>query len=284
MSLPASSVAGARAFAVLRHAVLVIVAVILLLPIYWLILSSLRPAEDIFRHSAAFSLETLVPRRITLANYEAVFASQLLRALLNSLVICTATVALGILVNSLAGFAFAVYDFPGKKLLFIAVLISFMMPFEAIVIPLYVLMRGLGWVDTYAALILPDVASGLVIFLFRQFFAGIPRDIYEAARIDGASWLTIWARMTMPLAGPTVATASLMMFIHQWDAFFWPLVAASKPDLLVIQVAIARNLTLEQSNLGALFAAASAAVLVAMGPFLLLQRYYVRVVATGADR
>ena len=88
----------------------------------------------------------------------------------------------------------------------------------------------------------------------------------------------------MPLSGPTVATASLMLFIHQWDAFFWPLVAVSSENLAVVQVAITRNMTLEQANWGALFASASAAVLVAMAPFLFLQRYYKRVVATQADR
>ncbi|WP_163362366.1 ABC transporter permease subunit, partial [Escherichia coli] len=89
---------------------------------------------------------------------------------------------------------------------------------------------------TYAALIAPDVASGIVVLLFRQFFAQIPKEIYEAARMDGASWWQIYRRMTMPLSWPTAATASLMMFIHQWDAFFWPLVAASTPDLTVVQV------------------------------------------------
>ncbi len=123
-----------------------------------------------------------------------------------------------------------------------------------------------------------------MIFLFRQFFAAIPKAIYEAARVDGATWWQIYRRMTMPLSGPTVATASLMMFIHQWDALFWPLVAASTPDLVVVQVAIARNMTMEQSNWGALFASASTAVLVALVPFLLLQRYYIRVVALGSDR
>jgi ABC-type glycerol-3-phosphate transport system permease component len=123
-----------------------------------------------------------------------------------------------------------------------------------------------------------------VIFLFRQFFAGIPKEIYEAARLDGATWWQVYRRMTMPLSGPTIATASLILFIHQWDAFFWPLVAASREDLAVVQVAIARNMTLEQANWGALFASASSAVLVAMVPFLFLQRYYIRVVATQAER
>ena len=181
-------------------------------------------------------------------------------------------------------FAFAVFDFPLKRTLFAFVLLTFMMPFESIVIPLYTLIRTLDWTNTYAALIVPDLANGLVVFLFRQFFLGIPREIYEAARVDGASWWTIFLRLTMPLSGPTIATAALMQFIHQWDAFFWPLVAASTPELVVVQVAIARNITLEQANWGGLFASASTAILLAMIPFLLLQRYFIRTVTASADK
>ena len=274
----------ARVLAVLRHVALVAVAVTLLLPIYWLIMSSFRPGEDIFRYAGTFSIDTLVPQRLTLENYQQIFAASFPRALFNSLFVSLATVTLGVIVNSMAGFAFAVFDFPLKKALFVVVLLSFMMPFESIVIPLYTLMRTLSWTDTYAALILPEVAGGLIIFLFRQFFAGIPKEIYEAARIDGASWWKIYLQMTMPLSGPTIATASLMMFIHQWDAFFWPLVAASTPERVLVQVAIARNMTLEQANWGALFASASTAVIVAAVPFFILQRSYVRVVAVHADR
>ena len=273
-----------RPLVLLRYATLVLVATILLLPVYWLLMSSLRPADQIFRHAGTFSLQTLVPMQLTFENYRFIFSGSFPRALFNSMFIAVTTVIVGVFVNSLAGFAFAVFEFPLKRALFIIVLLSFMMPFESIVIPLYTLMRGLGWTDTYAALILPEAAGGLVIFLFRQFFAGIPKEIYEAARLDGATWWQIYRRMTMPLSGPTIATASLILFIHQWDAFFWPLVAASRQDLAVVQVAIARNMTLEQANWGALFASASAAVLVAMGPFLFLQRYYIRVVATQADR
>ena len=273
-----------RVYATLRMVALVLIATVLLLPIYWLTMSSFRPAEDIFRYSGQFSINTLVPSRLTLANYAQILAGGFPRSLFNSLFVATATIVFGVLVNSMAGFAFAVFDFPFKRTLFVTVLLSFMMPFEAIVIPLYTLMRGLGWTDTYAALIMPEVAGGLIIFLFRQFFAAIPREIYEAARIDGASWWRIYLSMTMPVSGPTIATASLMLFIHQWDAFFWPLVAASSADLAVVQVAIARNMTFEQANWGALFASASAAVLVALVPFLALQRYYLRVISLQSDR
>lgn len=273
-----------RLMVFMRYASLIAIAVTLLAPIYWLLMSSFRPAGDIFRFAGQFSIDTLVPTTLTLENYRAIWDGPFPRAVFNSLFVSLVTVALGLLVNSLAGFAFAVFEFPFKRTLFVAVLLSFMMPFESIVIPLYVLMGWLGWVNTYAALIMPDVASGLIVFLFRQFFAAVPKEIYEAARIDGASWWQIYRRMTMPLSGPTIATASLMMFIHQWDAFFWPLVAASTQDLIVVQVAIARNMTLEQSNWGSLFASASSAVLVALVPFLALQRYYIRVVTLNAER
>lgn len=269
---------------VLRYATMCVIAAILLMPIYWLTISSFRPAEDIFRHASTFSIDTFFPRRVTLENYEQIIAGSFPRSMFNSLFVAFSTVLLGVFVNSMAGFAFAVFDFPFKKPLFVIVLLSFMMPFESIVIPLYTLMRTLNWTDTYAALILPEIAGGLLIFLFRQFFAGIPKEIYEAARVDGANWWQIYLRMTLPLSGPTIATASLMLFIHQWDAFFWPLVATSSADLAVVQVAIARNMTLEQANWGALFASASSAVLVAAIPFFLLQRYYVHTVVSGGDK
>lgn len=268
----------------LRYTALVLVATVLLLPIYWLIMSSFRPGADIFRHTTEVSWRTLVPTQLSLEHYGTMLASDMPRAVFNSVFIGVTTVAIGTLVNAMAGFAFAVFAFPFKRTLFALVLLTFMMPFESIVIPLYTLIRTLEWTNTYAALILPELANGLVIFLFRQFFLGIPREIYEAARVDGAGWWTIFLRLTMPLSGPTIATAALMQFIHQWDAFFWPLVAASTPELVVVQVAIARNITLEQANWGGLFAAASTAILLAMIPFLLLQRFYIRTVTASADK
>ena len=255
-----------------------VLAVLILAPLYWLMVSSVRPAGDIFLHASSFSLGTLVPERLTLENYGALINSDFPRAIGNSLFVALTTVTFALCVNSMAGFAFAVFRFPGQRVLFVLVLASFMMPFESIVMPLYTLMRGLGWTDTYRALILPEVASGLAIFLFRQFFAGVPSELYEAARIDGASWWQIYWRLVLPLSLPTIATAGLMQFVTQWDAFFWPIVAASRPELTMVQVAIARNANLETTNWGGLFASASVSVLVAALPFLALQRTYIRTI------
>lgn len=268
----------------LRYATLTVVAAALLVPLWWMLISSLRPADDIFRHAATFGWGTLVPERLTLQHYLTALNRGYVLAIGNSLFVALATVTLGIVVNALAGFAFAVFEFRGRRVLFVAVLASFMMPFEAIVIPLYHLMRFLGWTDSYRALILPEVASGFVIFLFRQFFAGLPKELFEAARMDGASWLQAWWRIAMPLTGPTVATAALMLFILQWESFFWPLVAASAPDYVVVQVAIARHNSLETTDWGGMFAAAAVAVGLALVPFLLFQRYYVRTIVQSGLR
>ncbi len=270
--------------AVARYAALVAIATFFVLPVWWLLVSSLRPSTEIFRYASEVGLATLRPSSLTFEHYRTAFAGELPRAVANSLFVALSTVVAGVVVCSLAGFAFAVFEFPFKRLLFALVLVTFMMPFESIVIPLYVLIRTLGWMNTYWALILPEVASGLVIFLFRQFFAGIPKELYEAARVDGAGWLTIWAKLTLPLSGPVVATASLVLFVHQWDAFFWPLVAAPSAELVTVQVAIARNVTLEVANWGGLFAAASTAILLAMIPFFLLQRWYVHTVTASLER
>lgn len=262
-----------------RYALMVLLALVFLLPIAWLFISSVRPAATVFEHTTRPGIRTFVPESLTLENYQVALASpDFRRAIRNSLIVSLSTVLLGVLVNSLAGFAFAVFEFPGRRILFAIVLATFMMPFEAIVIPLYIIIRAFGWTDSFQALILPAVANGLVIFLFRQFLAQIPRDIYEAAKIDGASWIQIYTQIAMPLAWPTIVTASLMLFLQQWDAFFWPLVAASAPEYVVIQVAVARNITYEETHWGTLFSMTSIAVLVPMVFYLFAQRYYMRTI------
>ncbi|MFD2238091.1 carbohydrate ABC transporter permease [Aureimonas populi] len=265
----------------LRYGLLSILAFIVVCPLAWLALASLRPQGEIFQPVSEFGWSTFVPSRFTLDNYRALWAGDFPLAVKNSAFVAVSTVLLGIGVNALAGFAFAAFDFRGKNLLFLLVIASFMMPFEAIVLPLYVMIRAFGWANSYQALIVPEIANGMVIFLFRQFFASIPRDFYEAARVDGASWLYIFTRIAMPLSWPTIATSGLMLFLSQWDSFFWPVVAASNPDYAVVQVAIARNVNFEQSDWGGLFASTNVAILLGTIPFLLVQRFYVRTLISG---
>lgn len=265
----------------LRYGALSILAFAVVCPLAWLALASLRPQAEIFQPISEFGWRTFVPSRLTLDNYRTLLMGDFPVALRNSAVVAISTVIFGLLVNALAGFAFAVFDFRGKDFLFVLVIISFMMPFEAIVMPLYVMVNAFGWTNSYKALIIPEVANGMIIFLFRQFFASIPKDFYEAARVDGASWQYIWAFIAMPLSWPTIATSTLMLFLSQWDSFFWPVVVASNPDYAVVQVAIARNINFEQNDWGGLFASTNLAIIIGTIPFLLMQRFYVRSLISG---
>ena len=266
----------------LRYLLLTVIALALLAPLLWMAMTSLRPQEEIFRFATTLSVQSFIPTRLTFSNYATLFSGDFPRAIANSIFVTASTVTLGVIINALAGFAFAVFRFRGSNLLFGAVVASFMMPFEAIILPLYILARWLNWTNTYQALILPDVANGFVIFLFRQCFLGMPRELFEAARVDGAGWLCIFFRIAMPLSGPTIAAASLLIFVHQWDSFFWPLVVAGTSEYMVIPVAIGRFFSMEGNDWGAIFSAGTVATLIAAVPFLYLQKFYVQTMMSSA--
>jgi len=269
--------------AVLIHLLYLTVGIIFLLPLWWALVSSLRPLDDVFRYVSPFSWQALVPTRFTLSAYQSIFAQQHFgTALGNSFLVASATIVLGLLINSMAGFAFAVLRFPGRNLLFFLTVLTFLVPFEAISIPLYTVIRSLGWIDTYYALIIPAVANGIVIFLFRQFFAQIPREFVDVARIDGVSWLNIYLRLYVPLSKPVIISAGLLMFLFQWEAFLWPLIVTRSANLRVIQVALASFQERQETLWNQLFGAASLAALVPMLILLPLQRFYVQgVTASG---
>jgi ABC-type glycerol-3-phosphate transport system permease component len=207
-------VAGA-AGRLLVYAGLLAIAAASLFPLLWAVTSSVRPDDDIFRYTTTLSWRTLVPDKPTLDNYRQVlFQDRFGRFFGNSVLVAGATVALGLLVNSLAAYGFARFEFPGQRLLFGLVLVTFMVPFEVIVLPLYLVVRQLGWLDTYAALIVPAVPDAFSIFLIRQFMAKLPRDLFDAARVDGASGWSLYWRIALPSVKPALVTASLLLFLR----------------------------------------------------------------------
>lgn len=273
-------VAGQRVIGLgTRGAALLIVAGLMLFPLAWMALTSFRPNAEAFRHASTLSWHTFVPETWTIENYRRVLSGTLPLALRNSAWVATVTVFLSIVLNSLAAFAFAFLDFPGRRIAFGLALLSFLMPFEAIVLPLHAVVRSIGLHDSLWALVFAELGNGIVVFLFVAAFRGLPRELIEAARVDGAGWLRIWARIAMPLSLPTVAAAALVVFVHQWEAFFWPLVVLSSPENVVAQLAIARSASAEANDWGAMFAGTTLVTLLAILPFLLLQRHYVASIA-----
>ena len=268
--------------AALLHVLYLTVGFLFLLPLWWALASSVRPLNDIFKYVSPFSLAALIPDKITFEAYRSIFFDRGFgTAVFNSLFVALATVLAGLGVNSLAGFAFAVLRFPGRNALFGITVLTFLVPFEAISIPLYTVVRSLGWLDTYMALIVPGVANGIVIFLFRQFFSQVPRELVDAARIDGASWLTIFVRIYLPLSKPVIISAALLIFLFQWEAFLWPLISTRSEGLKVIQVALAGFEERYRTLWNELFAAATLAALIPLLILLPLQRFYVQGVTAG---
>jgi multiple sugar transport system permease protein len=257
------------------------IAIVSVFPLLWAFTSSLRPDDEIFRYTLQISWKTFLPIGPTLENYRAIlFHDRFARFFANSVFVAGSTIGLGLFINSLAAFGFARFTFPGQRLLFGLVLVTFMVPFEVIVLPLYLVIRAMGWVDTYRALIIPAVPDAFSIFLIRQFMSKLPRDMFDAARVDGASWWDLYWRVAMPNVKPALITASLLLFLRQWDAFFWPLVATSSVNLTVIQVALTKYMTEFITYWGRLLAGSMLATIPMVILFFLLQRYYVQSVAS----
>lgn len=260
---------------------LLFITAFVIMPIVLAISNSLRyNYSDIFAHASKLSVYTLIPERVNFQHYRELLVEQAFwKPMINSLIVAVCTVAAGFLVNGLAGFAFAKYQFRGKNVLFTVFLLSFMIPFEVIAIPLYKTTDSMGLLNTRLALILPMVGNGMIVFLYRQFFMEIPDSLIESAVIDGAGALKIFFRLLVPLSKPVIISASLMMFIQQWDAFLWPMVAASSKELKVVQVAISELYGETFTDWTLIYAATVIAILIPVSFILPLQKYYIRGVA-----
>lgn len=259
------------------YVVLLLTAVVTLFPLVWGISASLRNDMELYSYIMPFSFHTLVPVEFTVKSWVELFTKyKFLRPVLNTVFITAATILLGCALNSIAAFAFAMFNFKGKQILFVLVLLSFMIPFEAIALPLYQVADKLDMVNTYEGMIIPGIASGLVMFLFIQFFRDIPADLLDAARVDGANILTIFVKILMPLSKPIFITAGLMLFMDQWNSYLWPLLMARSKDIRTIQIALSSFTTEHKTAWSALYAGSMFAALVPLSLFLPLQKYFVQ--------
>ncbi|MEA2510758.1 MAG: multiple sugar transport system permease protein [Thermomicrobiales bacterium] len=265
------------------YGVLIVIAILVLAPLEWVAASSFTTRETVWKHVLPFSWRAFLPDHFTLDGYRQIFEAGYGRTMANTFVLGAVTVVLSLTVGSLAGFTFARFEFRGKRFLWAVTLISFMVPYEATVIPAYTLVNDLGWINSWQALIVPAIANGTVIFLFRQFFAEIPQDLIDAGRVDGATWPRILAGIVLPLTRPVIITSAIIIFLSQWNSFFWPQLVAPDAKYRVVQVAV-NILGVEQqtSYWDRLFAATTIAALVPLVLVIPLQRYYVSsIVSSG---
>lgn len=262
---------------IIIYTLLIIVAVIVLLPLMWAFSAAFTPDEKVFAYSYPFTWRALLPVDFTLESFEELFITGGVygRAVINTLILSFSTVILSGGASAMAGYAFARFEFPGRKFLFGILLLTFMIPGPLTTIPLFIMISRLGWINTWQALILPGLANSLVIFLFRQFFAEIPQEYLDAARVDGASWFRTLLSIVLPISKPVLVTAALLLFLAQWNSFFWPLLVAPEPRFRVVQVAVSYAYEQYATRWGLLMAGSVFAGLVPVVLVLPFQRYYV---------
>jgi len=259
-----------------------LVALLFVLPLWWTVASSLRPQAETFRTLSPVSVWTLVPRHFTFGNFGHLGDGGFDTAMANSLLVTVVTLVLGLFICATAAFALAVLRFPGRTAIFGVMVVSFLIPFDAIAIPLTGVFRDAGLQNSYLALILPGVGNGFAVFLLRGFFRGVPEELSEAARLDGLGWWGIFLRIYLPLSRPALIGAGLILFVFQWQAYLWPLLIAPDASKRVAPVAIAQFAGEHGVDFGAIFAGAVVTALVPLLVLLFFQRYFTQsVTQTG---
>jgi multiple sugar transport system permease protein len=255
------------------HSVMLLGAVIMLAPFLLMLLVSLLPIQNFMRRE--FSLDAL-----TLSNYVETFrAAPFGRFYLNSIIVTVSVTVGQILISSLAAFAFARLRFRGRDALFLAYLATLMIPFPVTLIPNFLIIKNLGWYDTFLALIVPGFFSVFSTFLLRQYYRGIPLDLDEAARMDGASSLRIWRQVIAPLSGPVLATLAIFTFQGTWNEFLWPLVVTTSESMRTIPLGLAAFVGQYSTAWNLLMAGAVIALLPVLIVYILGQNWFVRGIA-----
>lgn len=268
----------------LRTGATILITLLFFLPLWWVTISAFRPDQEIFRFLSPLTIETVFPLTWTLDSVVALWQSPFARAIANSLIATGATVVIGLMVCASAAFVLAVIKFPGRGIVFTIMIVSFLIPFDAIALPLYVILRGFDLQNTFTGLILPGLGNGLAVFMLRQFFMGVPKELGEAAMIDGLGWFGIFTRIYLPLSGHALIGAALILFVFQWQAYLWPLLIAPAPDLKVAAVAIAEFSTSFDISYGLIFAGAFFVSAIPMVILVGFQRFFAASVASTGGK
>jgi multiple sugar transport system permease protein len=270
MSLPVGRGRRGRPTRAIVWTLLFLGGVLMVMPFVYMLSTSLKESAEVYQLS-------LLPRSPTLANYRRLTAaSGFPRWFLNSLVIAVLTTLSVLFFDSLVGYALAKFRFRGRRLVFLAILSTLMIPTEMLVLPWYVMSKNLGWLDTYWGIMFPGMMTGFGTFLMKQFFEGVPDELLEAARVDGLGEFRIWWRIAMPLVGPALSALAIFTFLGNWTAFLWPLISTTNRDLYTLPVGLASFSGEFQREWEMVMAGASVATLPMLLVFIVLQKYIVR--------
>lgn len=260
---------------VVLYVVLLLIALFFLLPLLWMLSTSLKPFAE-------WVQPNWIPRAPTLKSYTDIFSDPSLPALrwfLNSLAIAAIFTALVVAIDSLAAYAYARMEFPGRNLLFGLLLATLVMPGIMFLVPNYLTVNRLGWLDSYQGVIAPGLSGVFGVFFLRQFFQGIPKELEEAATIDGASTLTTFLRVVLPLSQGALATLAVITFLESWNSFLWPLLVLNDRPMQTLPVGLATLQGQYTFDYGKLMAGATITAVPVLIIYAFLQRYIVQSVA-----
>jgi len=266
---------------VVTYAIFTITALMVLIPLFWVIGNSFRLTEEIGKYTN-LSIKLFIPDIVTLKNYTMLFTDYpFLRYIFNTLFVAVTVTILSLILNSMAAFSFARIKFYGRDIIFPILLATLIVPGEVMLLPSYMLIKNLGLMDNYFALILPALGGAFGIFYLRQCFLGIPKELEEAAEIDGCSRIRMLFKIFIPLAKPALITLGLMTFLGQWDGFIWPLTVLTTPDKYLLQVGLNYLMGEHFSDWGAIFAGSMVCTIPIIIIFISLQKYYIEGIASS---
>lgn len=265
----------------LIHAGLIAFGLVMLYPLLWMLSSSFKPTEEIFRDPSLLPGDNFMPGNYT--DGWTALQHPFHHYLLNSAIVVAGSIVGNLIGCSMAAYAFARLEFFGKKLFFAVMLMTIMLPIHVVIVPQYILFAKLDWINTFYPLIVPKLLAtdGFFVFLMVQFIRGLPREVFEAARIDGAGHGRIYARITLPLMVPALATTTIFTFIWTWGDFFGPLIYLRTRENFTVSVALKGFVDAQSSsNYGAMFAMSVVSLVPLFFAFLVGQRYLVKGIAT----
>lgn len=258
----------------------IVIGIIFVSPLIWMISASLKPESQIFANMN--SLKTLFPVSASFNNYVEVFTRMNLpQVFKNTLLYIALILVLDLLVNSMCGYALAKFEFKGKGAIMNLVVALMVLPMEAIMLPLYIEMSQLGWVNTLVALVIPFVAKCFSIYMFRQFFCDIPDDLIEAAAIDGCRPAGTFFKIVMPISKTVYATVFILDFVAHWNDFMWPFLVMTGEDKRTIQLAVQSFFGTQPVHYSAIMAALVISAIPMIIMFIFMQKYYVEGIASS---
>ena len=248
-----------------------------ILPFYWLLISALKPPSEIFANPS------LIPERVTFENFYQLFEKTMfLRNIYNSIIIASVYAAAGVIVCSMAGFGLAKYPSRIKKPVFALVIAALLVPPSVLVIPVFILVTKMRIVNTYQGIILPFLANSFGVFWMYQYISGVPDELLQAARIDGAGDLRIYGNILLPAIRPGIAALAIFLFMQQWNDFLWPLIVLNTGNMYTIPIALSMLKGVYSMQWGQLMAGAAVSVLPFTVLFIFLQKYFIAGILAGS--